>query len=149
MKEINLVLFPRLSRDIYQNNIYRKKSHGKLPIRWMALESLSHQIYTSQSDVWSYGILLYELMTYGSVPYASVSNEGVPELLASGYRMERPENCNEFVYDMMLACWDGNPNKRPQFSSIVLQLQKILEGMVTESTGYSAMISQCIMDVFD
>lgn len=116
-----------LSRDIYQNNVYRKTSNGKLPIKWMAIESLSHQIYTSQSDVWAYGILLYELMTFGSNPYPAVSNEGILELLASGYRMEQPENCHDYVYDLMLSCWNVSPNNRPQFSSIVHQVEKMLE----------------------
>lgn len=93
----------------------------------MAIESLSHQIYTSQSDVWSYGILLYELVTYGSVPYASVPNENVLELLNTGFRMERPESCDEFLYDLMKACWNVVANNRPQFSFIVYQLQKMLE----------------------
>lgn len=93
----------------------------------MAIESLSHHIYTSQSDVWSYGILLYELMTYGSVPYPSVANDGILDLLNTGYRMERPERCDDYVYDLMLACWNACPNNRPQFSSIVFQVQKMVE----------------------
>lgn len=124
-----------MSRDIYQNNMYRKKSNGKLPIRWMAIESLSHQIYTSQSDVWSYGILLYELMTFGSVPYASVSNEGVLELLTTGYRLEQPENCDDYVYDLMLACWNVSPNNRPHFASIVYQVQKMMEVVTGREFG--------------
>lgn len=124
-----------MSRDIYQNNMYRKKSNGKLPIRWMAVESLSHQIYTTQSDVWSYGILLYELMTFGSVPYASVANEGILELLTNGFRLEQPANCDDYVFDLMLACWNASPNNRPHFSSIVYQVHKMMEAVGGKECG--------------
>lgn len=86
--------FPcRLSRDVYQYNMYRKKGAGKLPIKWLAIESLTHQVYTSHSDVWSYGILLYEILTLGSEPYPSIATNDMVRLLNTGYRMERPTNC--------------------------------------------------------
>lgn len=85
----------RLSRDVYQYNMYKKKGAGKLPIKWLALESLTHQVYTSQSDVWSFGILLYEILTLGSDPYPSIPTHEMLKLLNTGYRMERPKNCSE------------------------------------------------------
>lgn len=83
----------RLSRDVYQYNMYKKKGSGKLPIKWLAIESLTHQVYTSQSDVWSFGILLYEIVTLGCEPYPSIPTNEMLKLLNTGYRMERPRNC--------------------------------------------------------
>lgn len=84
-----------LSRDVYYNNVYCKITGGKLPLRWMALESMTHQIYTTQSDVWSFGVLLWEIVTMGSTPYPGVSTQHLLSLLKQGYRMEKPVNCNE------------------------------------------------------
>ncbi|KAJ8946451.1 hypothetical protein NQ318_014439 [Aromia moschata] len=87
-----------LSRDVYHNNVYCKTTGGKVPIRWLALESVTHQIYTTQSDVWSFGILLWEIVTLGSTPYPGVATEDLLLLLKGGYRMERPSNCSDEMY---------------------------------------------------
>lgn len=84
-----------LSRDVYHDKVYCKTTGGKLPLRWMALESMTHQVYTTQSDVWSFGILLWEIVTLGSTPYPGVSTGDLLPLLKSGYRMEKPTNCSK------------------------------------------------------
>lgn len=84
-----------LSRDVYQDNIYMKSGTGKLPIKWMALESLSHQQYTTQSDVWSFGIVLWEIVTLGGNPYSTIPARDLMGFLKVGYRMECPKNCSE------------------------------------------------------
>ncbi|GAB0096452.1 Tyrosine-protein kinase receptor torso [Sergentomyia squamirostris] len=114
-----------LSRDVYQENMYKKVGNGKLPIKWLALESLTHQVYTSQSDVWSYGVLLYEILTLGGNPYPSVPTNRLLKLLKSGYRMERPGNCTSLLYDLMLSCWRTNPHERPTFSDIVTKIEQL------------------------
>ncbi|XP_055542960.1 tyrosine-protein kinase receptor torso [Wyeomyia smithii] len=116
-----------LSRDIYQENVYRKTGSGKLPVKWLALESLTHQMYTSQSDVWSFGILLYEICTLGANPYPSISANRLILELQSGYRMERPSGCSQQLYDLMLACWSALPSDRPSFSAIQRHLNKLSE----------------------
>ncbi|XP_053691722.1 tyrosine-protein kinase receptor torso-like [Sabethes cyaneus] len=116
-----------LSRDIYQENVYKKTGDGKLPVKWLALESLTHQVYTSQSDVWSFGILLYEICTLGGNPYPSIATNRLILELKTGYRMEKPSSCSPHLYDLMLACWSGLPNDRPSFSAILGHLDKLAE----------------------
>lgn len=108
-----------LSRDIYQKNMYLKSGDGKLPLKWLAIESLTHQIYTTYSDVWSYGILLYEIMTLGSTPYPSIDAVQLLEFLLNGYRMDRPRNCDVLLYQLMKGCWEKDPNDRPSFVKII------------------------------
>lgn len=83
-----------LSRDVYKDDIYLKSSNAKLPVRWMAIESLTHQIYTMKSDVWSFGVLLWEIVTLGGNPYPGISTQELPKLLENGYRMDCPLNCS-------------------------------------------------------
>lgn len=116
-----------LSRDIYQDNLYRKTGSGKLPIKWLALESLTHQVYTSQSDVWSFGVLLYEICTLGGNPYPLLSTSDLITELKSGYRMEKPSSCSKELYELMLSCWSALPNDRPNFSSIQSRLEDLVK----------------------
>ncbi|CAG9813623.1 unnamed protein product [Phaedon cochleariae] len=117
-----------LSRDVYYNNVYCKLGGGKLPIRWMALESLTHQVYTTQSDVWSYGVLLWEMVTLGSTPYPGVPTHELLGMLNSGYRMPQPDNCSDELYALMRSCWKEDPKSRPSFSSLRETLDGLLEG---------------------
>ncbi|KAF0300066.1 Proto-oncogene tyrosine-protein kinase receptor Ret [Amphibalanus amphitrite] len=84
-----------LTRDIYEGSLYQKTSKGRVPVKWMAIESLEDHVYTSKSDVWSFGVLLWELITLGSNPYPGVTPERLCHLLKSGYRMDRPANCTQ------------------------------------------------------
>lgn len=114
-----------LSRDVYQENVYKKTGNGKLPIKWLALESMTHQVYTSQSDVWSFGILLYEIITLGGIPYPSIPTNRLIHLLKTGYRMEKPKNCSQGLYNLMMACWNFNPAERPNFTEIIKMLDSL------------------------
>ena len=84
-----------LARDVrYSNDYYRKLTDGRLPVKWMAPECLFQSVYTSRSDVWSFGILLWEMATLGGVPYPSLPDvESLFRLLKEGYRMEQPPKC--------------------------------------------------------
>lgn len=116
-----------LARDIHCNDYYRKTTDGRLPIKWMAPEALFHRLYTSFSDVWSYGILLWEIMTLGASPYPSVpSVEKLFQLLRNGHRMEKPPCCSLDIYMLMRECWSYQPNERPTFSELVEDLDRIL-----------------------
>lgn len=108
-----------LSRDVYEQNLYQKSNRGDpLPVKWMALESLKYQLYTTQSDVWSFGVLLWEIMMLGGSPYPTISSSRIYEILCRGYRMPRPTLCCYSLYEVMLACWHSNPANRPKFGAI-------------------------------
>uniref|UniRef100_A0A8D0HEW8 Proto-oncogene tyrosine-protein kinase receptor Ret n=1 Tax=Sphenodon punctatus TaxID=8508 RepID=A0A8D0HEW8_SPHPU len=115
-----------LSRDVYEEDSYVKRSKGRIPVKWMAIESLFDHIYTTQSDVWSFGVLLWEIVTLGGNPYPGIAPERLFNLLKTGYRMEKPENCSEEMYSLMLRCWKQEPDKRPMFAEISKELEKMM-----------------------
>ncbi|KHJ44748.1 immunoglobulin domain protein [Trichuris suis] len=115
-----------LARDLRNMDYYKKTSDGRLPVKWMAPEALFDHVYTVQSDVWSFGILVWEIMTLGGNPYPSVPVEKLFILLKQGHRMERPRDCSHEIYQLMLDCWQDRPEDRPMFSEIVAYLDKIL-----------------------
>lgn len=117
-----------LSRDVYEQNLYQKSNRGDpLPVKWMALESLKYQLYTTQSDVWSFGVLLWEIMMLGGSPYPTISSSRIYEVLCSGYRMPRPTLCCYSLYEVILACWHSNPANRPKFGAIKDAIDSIRE----------------------
>ncbi|XP_060845719.1 fibroblast growth factor receptor homolog 1-like, partial [Rhopalosiphum padi] len=119
-----------LARDIQNQEYYRKTTDGRLPLKWMAPEALSRGLYTIQSDVWSYGVLLWEIMTLGDRPYPSVPNtEILLNFLKSGHRMEKPFYCSREIYSVMQDCWNIDPSHRPAFNEVVKYLDKILSMM--------------------
>ncbi|XP_028844947.1 proto-oncogene tyrosine-protein kinase receptor Ret isoform X2 [Denticeps clupeoides] len=115
-----------LSRDVYEEDSYVKRSKGRIPVKWMAIESLFDHIYTTQSDVWSFGVLLWEIVTLGGNPYPGIAPERLFNLLKTGYRMEKPENCTDEMYNLMLRCWKQEADKRPTFSEISKELEKLM-----------------------
>ncbi|XP_072015142.1 tyrosine-protein kinase ABL1-like [Amphiura filiformis] len=103
---------------IVPGEIYTAQAGAKFPIKWTAPESLAYNKFSNKSDVWAFGILLWEIATYGSSPYPGVELQHVYEKLERGYRMERPEGCPLDVYNLMLKCWDWKPDERPDFLEI-------------------------------
>lgn len=92
---------------------------GKVPIKWMALESILHRKFTHQSDVWSYGVTVWELMTFGMKPYDLIPAREIPDLLERGDRLPQPFICTEDVYMIMVNCWMIDPDSRPRFKELV------------------------------
>ncbi|CAI5637213.1 unnamed protein product [Oreochromis niloticus] len=107
--------------------VYVKKTMGRLPVRWMAIESLNYSVYTTKSDVWSFGVLLWEIVSLGGTPYCGMTCAELYEKLPQGYRMEKPKNCDDEVYELMRQCWRDRPYERPPFSQISLQLNRMQE----------------------
>ncbi|XP_055678389.1 tyrosine-protein kinase receptor torso-like [Lutzomyia longipalpis] len=108
-----------LSRNIKDSGMYKKSGRGRVPIKWMALEALTRQLYTTQSDVWSFGVLLYEIITLGCIPYPTVENDQLADFLGSGRRMGKPLNCSQSLYRIMSSCWEGDPCQRPTFADLI------------------------------
>uniref|UniRef100_A0A4W4F1M4 receptor protein-tyrosine kinase n=1 Tax=Electrophorus electricus TaxID=8005 RepID=A0A4W4F1M4_ELEEL len=109
-------------------------SQGRLPVRWMAIESLNYSVYTTKSGcvsfhscVWSFGVLLWEIVSLGGTPYCGMTCAELYEKLPQGYRMEKPRNCDDEVYELMRQCWRDRPYERPPFSQISVQLNRMQE----------------------
>ncbi|MFT7817519.1 fibroblast growth factor receptor 1 isoform X4, partial [Arapaima gigas] len=115
-----------LARDIHHIDYYKKTTNGRLPVKWMAPEALFDRIYTHQSDVWSFGVLLWEIFTLGGSPYPGVPVEELFKLLREGHRMDRPSTCTPELYMMMKDCWHAVPTQRPTFQQLVEDLDRIL-----------------------
>uniref|UniRef100_A0A8C1XKU0 receptor protein-tyrosine kinase n=1 Tax=Cyprinus carpio TaxID=7962 RepID=A0A8C1XKU0_CYPCA len=111
--------------------VYVKKTMGRLPVRWMAIESLNYSVYTTKSDVWSFGVLLWEIVSLGGTPYCGMTCAELYEKLPQGYRMEQPRNCDDEVYELMRQCWRDRPYERPPFSQISVQLNRMQEARKT------------------
>ncbi|XP_055591347.1 insulin-like receptor [Uranotaenia lowii] len=111
-----------MTRDIYETDYYRKGTKGFLPVRWMAPESLKDGVFSSSSDVFSYGVVLWEMATLASQPYQGLTNDQVLRYVIDGGVMERPENCPDKLYDMMRRCWQHRPTARPTFLDIINML---------------------------
>ncbi|XP_019396354.1 PREDICTED: tyrosine-protein kinase ABL1 isoform X2 [Crocodylus porosus] len=118
-----------LSR-LMTGDTYTAHAGAKFPIKWTAPESLAYNKFSIKSDVWAFGVLLWEIATYGMSPYPGIDLSQVYELLEKDYRMERPEGCPEKVYELMRACWQWSPSDRPSFAEI----HQAFETMFQESS---------------
>ncbi|NXM66188.1 RON protein, partial [Serilophus lunatus] len=117
-----------LARDVFGKEYYsiRQHRHAKLPVKWMALESLQTQKFTTKSDVWSFGVLMWELLTRGASPYPEVDPYDMARYLLQGRRLPQPSHCPDTLYKVMLSCWAPAPEERPSFTGLVSELQRVL-----------------------
>ncbi|XP_034712606.1 tyrosine-protein kinase receptor TYRO3 isoform X2 [Etheostoma cragini] len=115
-----------LSKKIYSNNYYRQRVAIRVPIKWMAMESLSESVYTSKTDVWSFGVTMWEIVSRGRTPYPGVPNHELLELLLTGHRLKPPEDCDHKLYEVMQSCWDKEPTCRPGFGELCETLKGLL-----------------------
>ncbi|KAG9332659.1 hypothetical protein JZ751_014757 [Albula glossodonta] len=120
-----------MARDILDKEYYSIQNHrkAKLPVKWMAIESLQTQKFTTKSDVWSFGILMWELLTRGASPYPDVDPYDITHYLLKGRRLPQPQFCHDSLYTIMLQCWNPEPEQRPTFTSLVYEVSEILSNM--------------------
>uniref|UniRef100_A0A4W5MSF9 Fibroblast growth factor receptor n=1 Tax=Hucho hucho TaxID=62062 RepID=A0A4W5MSF9_9TELE len=121
-----------LARDVHNIDYYKKTTNGRLPVKWMAPEALFDRVYTHQSDVWSFGVLMWEIFTLGGSPYPGIPVEELFKLLKEGHRMDKPGNCTNELYMMMKDCWHAISSHRPTFKQLVEDLDRILTLVTNE-----------------
>ncbi|XP_035392206.1 macrophage colony-stimulating factor 1 receptor [Electrophorus electricus] len=116
-----------LARDIMNDSNYVVKGNARLPVKWMAPESIFECVYTVQSDVWSYGILLWEIFSLGKSPYPNILVDSkFYKMIKSGYQMSRPDFAPPEMYTVMKMCWNLEPTERPTFSKISQLIERLL-----------------------
>ncbi|XP_064422051.1 insulin-like growth factor 1a receptor [Latimeria chalumnae] len=116
-----------MTRDIYETDYYRKGGKGLLPVRWMSPESLKDGVFTTHSDVWSFGVVLWEIATLAEQPYQGMSNEQVLRFVMEGGLLEKPDNCPDMLFELMRLCWQYNPKMRPSFLEIISSIKDELD----------------------
>ena len=103
----------------------RSNKSTPVPLRWLAPEAIRHNKVSVYSDIWSYGILLWEVFSFGARPYSDLSNAAVVERVLSGQTLPRPDRCPQGVYAVMLRCWNATPSKRPWFHTLRPELAEL------------------------
>ncbi|XP_029562115.1 ephrin type-B receptor 3 isoform X4 [Salmo trutta] len=145
----------RFLEDDAMDPTYTSSLGGKIPIRWTAPEAIAYRKFTSASDVWSYGIVMWEVMSYGERPYWDMSNQDVINAVEQDYRLPPPMDCPTALHQLMLDCWVKERNLRPKFSQIVATLDKLIRNaaslkVVTSSTQSSGasqpLLDRCVPD---
>lgn len=121
-----------LARGILDKEYYsvRQHRHARLPVKWMALESLQTYRFTTKSDVWSFGVLLWELLTRGAPPYPHIDPFDLSQFLVQGRRLPQPEYCPDSLYQVMLRCWEADPAARPTFRALVLEVEQVASSLL-------------------
>uniref|UniRef100_A0A674BJD2 receptor protein-tyrosine kinase n=1 Tax=Salmo trutta TaxID=8032 RepID=A0A674BJD2_SALTR len=123
-----------LARDIYKDPDYVRKGDARLPLKWMAPEAIFDKIYTTQSDVWSFGVLMWEIFSLGASPYPGLHiDEDFCCRLKEGTRMRAPEYSSSEIYQTMLDCWQAEPGNRPTFTELVERLGDLLQASVQQT----------------
>ncbi|XP_028319972.1 tyrosine-protein kinase receptor UFO [Gouania willdenowi] len=118
-----------LSKKIYNGDYYRQGRISKMPVKWIAIESLADRVYTTKSDVWSFGVTMWEVATRGQTPYPGVENSEIYDYLRQGNRLKQPPDCLDSIYALMFSCWLLSPKDRPSFETLRCELEKALEDM--------------------
>ena len=117
----------RVVKDVH-NNFYAAREGTKFPIKWTAPEAAIYNKFSVKSDVWSFGIVLTEIVTYGRTPYPSMSNQEVLQEVLRSYRMPQPAGCPDRLYQLMLQCWKAEPENRPTFETLKYKLEDFGDG---------------------
>ncbi|XP_045540777.1 ALK tyrosine kinase receptor [Papilio machaon] len=116
-----------MARDVYRAEYYKKGGKAMLPIKWMPPEAYIDGVFTIKTDVWSFGVLLWEVFSLGMMPYTGCTNREVMEMVSGGGRLEKPYGCPQEIYRLMCECWNPNPEERPAFAQMFDRLQRFLQ----------------------
>uniref|UniRef100_A0A8C3NUK4 Ephrin type-B receptor 2 n=1 Tax=Cyanoderma ruficeps TaxID=181631 RepID=A0A8C3NUK4_9PASS len=138
----------RYLQDDTSDPTYTSSLGGKIPVRWTAPEAIAYRKFTSASDVWSYGIVMWEVMSFGERPYWDMSNQDVINAIEQDYRLPPPMDCPAALHRLMLDCWQKDRNTRPRFSEIVNTLDKMIRNPASLKTvaTITAVPSQPLLD---
>ncbi|XP_028586725.2 ephrin type-B receptor 1 isoform X3 [Podarcis muralis] len=138
----------RYLQDDTSDPTYTSSLGGKIPVRWTAPEAIAYRKFTSASDVWSYGILMWEVMSFGERPYWDMSNQDVINAIEQDYRLPPPMDCPAALHQLMLDCWQKDRNTRPRFAEIVNTLDKMIRNPASLKTvaTITAVPSQPLLD---
>uniref|UniRef100_G3U210 Ephrin type-B receptor 1 n=1 Tax=Loxodonta africana TaxID=9785 RepID=G3U210_LOXAF len=138
----------RYLQDDTSDPTYTSSLGGKIPVRWTAPEAIAYRKFTSASDVWSYGIVMWEVMSFGERPYWDMSNQDVINAIEQDYRLPPPMDCPAALHQLMLDCWQKDRNSRPRFAEIVNTLDKMIRNPASLKTvaTITAVPSQPLLD---
>ncbi|XP_007908799.2 ephrin type-B receptor 1 [Callorhinchus milii] len=138
----------RYLQDDTSDPTYTSSLGGKIPVRWTAPEAIAYRKFTSASDVWSYGIVMWEVMSFGERPYWDMSNQDVINAIEQDYRLPPPMDCPASLHQLMLDCWQKDRNARPKFAQIVNTLDKMIRNPASLKTmaTITAVPSQPLLD---
>ncbi|CAH0598780.1 unnamed protein product [Chrysodeixis includens] len=116
-----------MARDIYRSDYYKKGGKAMLPIKWMPPEAYIDGVFTIKTDVWSFGVLLWEVFSLGVMPYTGCANREVMEMVSGGGRLEKPYGCPQEIYRLMCECWNPTPSERPSFAHMYERMQRFVQ----------------------
>nr|XP_015218473.1 PREDICTED: tyrosine-protein kinase Mer [Lepisosteus oculatus] len=123
-----------LSKKIYSGDYYRQGRIAKMPVKWIAIESLADRVFTVKSDVWAFGVTMWEIATRGMTPYPGVQNHEIYDYLLEGHRLKQPADCLDKLYEIMSSCWRTEPADRPCFTQVRVMLERLAEGLPEASS---------------
>ncbi|XP_052468431.1 tyrosine-protein kinase Mer [Carassius gibelio] len=123
-----------LSKKIYSGDYYRQGRIAKMPVKWIAVESLADRVFTVKSDVWAFGVTMWEIITRGMSPYPGVQNHEIYDYLLEGNRLKQPNDCLDELYGIMLSCWSADPVDRPDFTQVRKRLDNLAEKLPAVSS---------------
>ncbi|KAF6020561.1 hypothetical protein EB796_021129 [Bugula neritina] len=121
-----------LARHLHTDDVYIVQCNKRLPAKWLSIEALAQLRFSTASDVWAFGVVLYELFSLGETPYSAIDSADILKYLTNGHRMARPMLCDENMYEVMMQCWQTEPGDRPSFTQLHQQLSLWCDTLVIE-----------------
>ncbi|XP_006817478.1 tyrosine kinase receptor Cad96Ca-like [Saccoglossus kowalevskii] len=111
--------------DVIDDARFFEKTKGNFPYQWMSVETLLNRRFTPKSDVWSFGIVIWEIITQGSMPYHDLTEENVKVMVTNGKVLSKPTHCRAATYQLMKSCWNRHPRDRPTFTKLVKSIRSL------------------------